>query len=157
MHGALVDLAHVRIDGSAPLVLTVVAVAAIVCWIVYRRRRVVGVVAVAVTVAAFAAQLNANVLGYPTAAAALGHPPATLPAAGAGPGPRPPAREATAAATARRSVLASPPGPVYTVAAAHTTGATLNALCADCLDTAVESRPLFADIDQTLDRLRKHA
>ncbi|MGB7236563.1 MAG: alpha/beta hydrolase-fold protein [Rhodococcus sp. (in: high G+C Gram-positive bacteria)] len=82
MHGALVDLAHVRIDGWAPLMLTIAAVVAIVSWIVCRRRRVVGVVAVAMTIAACVAQLNANVLGYPTAAAALGHPPATLPAAG---------------------------------------------------------------------------
>lgn len=40
---------------------------------------------------------------------------------------------------------------------ADTAGATLHALCASCLNETVEARPLFADIEQTLDRLRTHA
>ena len=40
---------------------------------------------------------------------------------------------------------------------ADTAGAAMHALCASCLNETVNARPLFADIDQTLDRLRKHA
>jgi serine/threonine protein kinase len=36
------------------------------------------------------------------------------------------------------------------LSAADSTGATLHALCADCLNTTVEARPLFAAIEQTL-------
>lgn len=40
---------------------------------------------------------------------------------------------------------------------ADTVGATLHALCADCLNESVEARPLFAAIEQTLAGLRTHA
>ena len=40
------------------------------------------------------------------------------------------------------------------LSAADSTGATLHALCADCLNESVEARPLFAAIEQTLAGLR---
>lgn len=74
VHEVLVDFVHLRIDGSVPLILTVTAVAAALLWILLRKHTI-GVLALVTIVVALAAQLNMHVVGYPTVAAVLGHPP----------------------------------------------------------------------------------
>ncbi|WP_072807294.1 alpha/beta hydrolase [Rhodococcoides yunnanense] len=72
-------VAHARIDGWLPVVVTVVAVVVVLGWFLSGRRRSVGVAAAVLVVLACATQINSHVVGYPTVAAALGHPPVVDP------------------------------------------------------------------------------
>lgn len=74
VHDVALDVVHTRVDDAFPLVVTATAVAAVLCWLVVRRRGI-AVVAVAFVALALLAQVNAHLVGYPTLAAALGHPP----------------------------------------------------------------------------------
>lgn len=74
MHDALLGVVHLRITGAVPSVVTVAAILTVVGWVVFRRRSA-AVLAGFLVIAAAAAQWNTLVLGYPTTAAVLGHPP----------------------------------------------------------------------------------
>lgn len=75
LHEVAVDVVHTRLDGMLPTVVTILAVVLVAGWMLVRRRRGIGIATVVVVVFAVAAQLNSQVAGYPTLAAALGHPP----------------------------------------------------------------------------------
>lgn len=79
LHDAALAVVHARIDGWLPLAVTVVAAIAVLVWLVAGRRKFVGASAMILVGLAAAAQLNAHVVGYPTAAAVLGHPPVVDP------------------------------------------------------------------------------
>ncbi|MDJ0391997.1 alpha/beta hydrolase-fold protein [Rhodococcus sp. G-MC3] len=74
VHDVALDVVHIRVDDVFPVIVTVAAAMAVLLWLLVRERRI-GIVAALVVVAAVLAQLNAHLVGYPTIAAVLGHPP----------------------------------------------------------------------------------